>query len=283
MTSSTDRSAFLEAFRTADFPEGTLQVMQITDTHLYQDHAKTLLGVNTFESFNNIIDLIKAADWPLDLILATGDLVHDASPQGYSALSDLLNNFSVPVYCLPGNHDVPDVMKQHLAKDKVTTPNWVDQKNWRFILLDSVIADGEGGHLAAEQLDILDQALQETPANVMICLHHQPVPVGSRWLDTMQVNNAEQLWQRIEAHSEVVKCVLWGHVHQDFEGFKDSIKLIATPSTCMQFTPKKDDFEVDQQAPGLRLLALLPDGQIETAVIRLDTLPQGLDVNSAGY
>jgi hypothetical protein len=36
----------------------------------------------------------------------------------------------------------------------------------------------------------------------------------------------------------------------------------------MQFTPKATRFDVDEVPPGFRLIALLPNGQIETQVVR---------------
>ncbi len=58
---------------------------------------------------------------------------------------------------------------------------------------------------------------------------------------------------------------------------------MASPSTCVQFAPRIDDFQVDEEPPGFRLLALLPDGQIRSEVVRIDEMPQGLEIASSGY
>ena len=60
-------------------------------------------------------------------------------------------------------------------------------------------------------------------------------------------------------------------------------RLLASPSTCVQFAPGVDDFQVDLSPPGYRHLALLPDGAIHTRVSRLAAYPEGLDLASAGY
>lgn len=258
-------------------------LLQITDTHLYQDKQRTLLGVNTFSSFSETIALVERSQWDLDLILATGDLVHDASENGYQALAQTLTSFSVPVYCLPGNHDKPSVMQQHLNADNVSCPLFVDQKGWRLILLDSVLAGSEGGHFTEQEIQRLEKALIDAPEHVLISMHHQPVAVGSRWLDTMQVDNAEEFWKVVDRHLDKVRCVLWGHIHQKFEDKRGDIHLIGSPSTCVQFTPEQDDFGVDAIPPGLRLINLGDDGSVSTEVVRLDNLPEGLDAESAGY
>ena len=90
------------------------EVLQLTDTHLYANPVGTLLGVNTLDSFQRVIAHFRDHHWPLDLLLATGDLVHDASPEGYALMADILSSFQVPVFCLPGNRDVPQAMREHL-------------------------------------------------------------------------------------------------------------------------------------------------------------------------
>jgi Icc protein len=113
-------------------------------------------------------------------------------------------------------------------------------------------------------------------------MHHQPVKVGSSWIDTMAIENPAPLFEVIDRH-EQVRGVLWGHVHQTFEGRRGHIRLMASPSTCVQFAPGMDDFQVDEEPPGFRLLALLPDGEIRSQVLRVDTMPQGLERASSGY
>lgn len=266
----------------AEFPAGTLRVLQLTDTHLYANPVGTLLGINTLDSFQRVIDHFRSCNWPLDLLLATGDLVHDASPEGYRRVGDILARFDVPVFCLPGNHDVPQTMRKYLKNDGVHTDSVIDHGEWRFVMLDSVIPGAEGGHLSKLELALLDKALQTTDRHTLVCMHHQPVNVGSAWIDTMAINNPAPLFDIIDRHPHV-RGILWGHVHQTFEGLHGKVRLMASPSTCVQFAPDIDDFKVDEEPPGFRLLALLPDGAIRSEVVRIDDIPQGLELASSGY
>lgn len=264
------------------YPTGTLHVLQLTDTHLYADPVGTLLGVNTMESFQRVICHFRDVHWPIDLLLATGDLVHDASPGGYAAIGRTLAGFGVPVFCLPGNHDAPAAMREHLTGKDIRTDTVVDHGDWRFVMLDSVIPGEEGGHLAADQLRQLDAALRDTDRHVLVCMHHQPVAVGSAWIDTMAIDNPDALFEIIDRHDNV-RGLLWGHVHQTFEAHRGPVRLMASPSTCVQFAPLIDQFKVDEEPPGFRLLALLPDGSIESEVVRTEDIPHGLEVTSLGY
>ncbi|RMG59464.1 MAG: 3',5'-cyclic-AMP phosphodiesterase [Gammaproteobacteria bacterium] len=266
----------------AALPPDCLKVLQVTDTHLYADETGRLLGVNTLDSFRSIITTFRETGWRPDLVLATGDLVHDASPEGYRRLAHLLDEFGIPVHCLPGNHDIPVVMREHLRSQRVSCPQVVDCKGWRLILLDSVVPGEVGGHLDAAEIDMLQQALAESDSPTLISLHHQPVPVGSDWIDEMGLDNAEALFDSIAGLPQV-KGLLWGHVHQLFDEHRNGVRLMGTPSTCVQFAPGSARFSVDQQQPGFRLLALMPDGQILSEVLRAEGMPQGLDVASGGY
>lgn len=263
-------------------PGECLKVLQITDTHLYADNAGRLLGVNTLDSFRAVIDTFLQTGWQPDLILATGDLVHDATARGYRQLAELLDGFEVPIYCLPGNHDDPETMRDHLCGTHVSCPHVVEHKGWRLVLLDSVIPGEVGGHLAPRELDLLQDVLKRDPLPTLISLHHQPVAIGSAWLDEMGLDNAAALQRSIAGHPEV-KGLLWGHVHQQFDAQRDGVRLMASPSTCVQFQPSSDTFSVDHCQPGFRLLALMPDGRILSEVMRIEALPLGLDVASTGY
>jgi Icc protein len=44
------------------------------------------------------------------------------------------------------------------------------------------------------------------------------------------------------------------------------IRLMGTPSTCMQFAQDADEFEVDHRPPAYRWLELGADGGIETGI-----------------
>lgn len=266
----------------AALPGECLKILQITDTHLYADNAGRLLGVDTLDSFRAVTDAFLHTGWRPDLILATGDLVHDATARGYRQLAELLDGFELPVYCLPGNHDDPDTLRAHLHGRHVSCPRVVEHKGWRLILLDSVVPGEVGGHLAPSEIGLLQDTLGGDPLPTLISLHHQPVAIGSTWLDEMGLDNAADLEETLSGHPEV-KGLLWGHIHQQFDAQRGNVRLMGSPSTCVQFKPASDTFSVDRSQPGFRLLALMPDGRILSEVMRIEELPLGLEAASAGY
>ncbi|MGD2116730.1 MAG: 3',5'-cyclic-AMP phosphodiesterase [Chromatiales bacterium] len=266
----------------ADLPDGSLRILQITDTHLYADTDGTLLGMNTQDTLEQVLAMTRDCG-NIDCILSTGDLVHDASESGYKRYQAIFESLGIPVYCLPGNHDIPDMMRRCLTNSTVEYITSAVHGPWLFVFLDSTVPDGEGGHFSGAELQMLDKTLAAHPdKHALVCLHHHPVPVNSAWMDTMQVDNPADFFHIIDKYPQV-QGILWGHVHQEYDQERMGVRLLASPSTCIQFAPQQDDFGVDDEPPGCRWLALLPDGEIRTVVTRLDSVPEGLEINSAGY
>ena len=61
------------------------------------------------------------------------------------------------------------------------------------------------------------------------------------------------------------------------------MRLLASPSTCVQFAPGSEEFQVDSEAPGYRWLRLLPDGRLETGVSRVTGIDFEIDYSVRGY
>jgi Icc protein len=130
---------------------------------------------------------------------------------------------------------------------------------------------------------MLQAAIQEYPNHhLLVVMHHQPVPVGSQWLDNLGIKNPELLFSAVAAHKPKV-AFLWGHVHQDFQGQQQGIQLISTPSTCVQFKPGSEDFSAGLEKPGYRYLTLYNDGRIETVLHRVDHIEFTVDYSIKGY
>ena len=265
-------------------PEGSLRVLQISDSHLYSDPAGRLAGLNTLDTFEAVLKLAAERLPSSDFILATGDLVHDATEQGYRQVRERFERLGVPVYCLPGNHDLPEVMSRCLnSGGPVSAPKFLVRNNWLIVMLDSTIPGKEGGHLSQDELECLETALQQYPqSHALICLHHHPVTINSAWMDSMALDNPEAFFEIIDRYP-LVRGIVWGHIHQTFESERLGVRMMGSPSTCIQFTPQQDHFGIDQTPPGLRWLELMPDGTIRSGVERLQSTPLELDLTSTGY
>lgn len=245
-----------------------VRLLQLTDTHLVGDPAGGMRSVVTLDTLRATLELARrrcGGFHQLDAILATGDLVHD-DPDGYGWIARELGALGPPVLCLPGNHDDPQLMSEVFAQAPFQYCGYRDLAAWRIVLLDSMLPGSAAGRLAESELQRLDTALDEKSyQHALVVLHHHPVPSNSEWLDTVALEEPQAFLDVLARHDRV-RGVLWGHVHQVFEGSLGPIKLMGTPSTCVQFKPLVADFELDTRPPGFRLLTLHDDGRIDSEV-----------------
>jgi len=245
-----------------------LQIIQITDFHLFADKQGMLKGVNTLNSLSAVVRDCRHRRPAADLVLVTGDASHDGSAASYRRCRDMLADLSAPVMFIPGNHDNTTVMQQQLPGGNISARRCAQIGGWNIILLDTVMHGEEGGFLAVDELAFLDEMLQNWPDfPALIALHHPPVAIGSRWIDAIGLANAEELLDVLDRHAQV-RGVMFGHIHQAFARQSNSLRLMGTPSTCIQFKPECDAFALDDADPGYRFLRLYPDGRIETEIIR---------------
>ena len=262
-------------------PDQPIELIQLTDPHLYADREAGLYGVNSAASLAAVV--AEACSHPRDLAVISGDLVHDESEAGYRHLGELLAPLEVPTYLIPGNHDDAALMQTAFRQGQISCDKQVELGNWQVLLLNSQLPGQVGGHLDDRELDWLERSLRKADADAsLIFLHHNPVPVGCKWLDPLGLDNPDKLFEVIAAHPQV-KAVVWGHVHQEFDEARAGVRLLSTPSTCIQFKPGADEFELDYLPPGYRWFRLHPDGRLETGVRRLARVPEGLDPGAVGY
>lgn len=260
-----------------------LRVLQITDTHLFGDEQGELGGINTEYSCRQVFAQAAAQALPADLLLLTGDLVHDSSNAAYQRLRMRAEALGIPGLVIPGNHDNIELMRDTFSGGAVRWQGHLELGDWLVVMLDSTTPDESGGHLSPQELGRLHTLLTRYPRHhALVCLHHHPLSIGSDWIDGIGVDNGDALFAVLDRHPGV-RAVLWGHVHQEFHGRHRDIELLACPSTCLQFAPGSSEFTVDAEPPGYRMLELHADGRIETRVRRLDSLPGSVDLRLGGY
>ena len=243
-----------------------IHVAQITDTHLFANQDGQLYGINTRDSLQAVIEHIQANLPKLDLLLVTGDLVHDETMEGYLVLRKLVDNMGVPAYYLPGNHDDPATMQEVFANVTRNGIASVGQGQWTVILLDSSIRGQVEGELSPDCLKSLANCLDANrDKHSFIALHHHVIDVQSAWLDSLNLRNSGELLNIINDFPNV-KVVLNGHIHQELDEQRNSIRFLGSPSTCFQFLPKQENASIDTAPAGYRHMVLNDDGSIETKV-----------------
>ncbi len=269
----------------SEFRDTPLRLIQITDTHLYRDPRAVLLGLNTQESFEKIVDLIASTRGSPDVIVGTGDIAQDASRESYQRFASIVSRLDAPFYWIPGNHDNRKVMLSLTEYPHAFEPRLIFG-NWQILMLDTSSPGNVHGVLSDDELTRLQHHLAHLPTGVehtMVCLHHNPVPGSASWMSDIGLKSADALLAILKAHSRSVRAVVYGHIHQTLDFEHEGFRFFCTPSTCIQFKPHVEEFALDMLAPAYRWFDLYADGRLETAVERLQDYVIKVDMNAGGY
>jgi len=244
-----------------------INVIQITDTHILDDGAPSFNDYDTSASLMRVINEILESESDADLILLTGDLVHEPTKTAYQKLADHLSVLTTPILSLPGNHDAPELMRYVMGANGHDTGNLIKFDDWVIILLDTCVRGEHSGELSDAELEFLRKSLEANlDSHCLIALHHHPVSINSCWMDAMSLINATDFLKIVDEFKQV-RGIIWGHIHQEFEDEIANVKLFGTPSTCLQFKPGSSEFVVADKAPGYRKLILKNNGSISSNVI----------------
>jgi len=220
-------------------------VAQISDTHLALDGADSDRRIRDFAL--TITD-INALDPTPDVIVHTGDIVHNGRPEEYAQAVAILEKARAPVYVLAGNKDDRANLRAAFSARGYLTPDSdcidyaIDDYPVRLIALDTLSSTSNRGDFSSEQVGrLIDFIDAETKKPIAAFTHHPPfeVTVGP---DRLHFENPETMsrLRRALQHSGRVIAVFSGHVHRAAEGRVGSIPATVVP--CIATTLRKGDY-----------------------------------------
>lgn len=252
----------------------SLRLIQMTDLHLLADPEAELRGVCPRARLECVLAALRIERACADRLIITGDLTHDDRFETYQALRTLLGDWMDILRVIPGNHDERGAMRNVFA-ERMTA---VAQRNvfceelngWQVIGLDTHLDGSVAGRAGEKQLAWFAGQLESSNGRpTLVCLHHPPVLVGSRWLDQVGLEDAKELNTILSRHPQV-RLVCCGHVHQELSIGSGRQTVLTTPATAVQFRPGTATLEVDGAAPGYRVIELEDDGTWRSRVVRIN-------------
>ncbi len=265
-------------------PNDTVQLLQLTDCHVFSNPSANLLGFPCDQSYLDILEFITPDITACHALLVTGDISQNYTTESYEFFFENISRFNKPVYVTAGNHDERNKLKHVAAQYPLIHLSGTMLGKWRLLPVNTAIPGKVHGEVG--DLNALESALEknhtETQNHILLTMHHPPVKCGSQWLDGINCRNADAFWEVVQSFPEV-KLVVCGHIHQALDVVQHKVRVIATPSTCIQFLPQSDDFALDAPHPGARKITLLPDGHIATSVKRLTDKGYPQDASQKGY
>lgn len=243
----------------------SILIAQITDCHLPADTQQTYRGINPHRNLKTLLKKVKAIQ--PDLLLATGDLSEDGSRVSYKVLQTLFKPLDIPVLALPGNHDDAGLLAETFPGSPVDTIAVSKHGPWRIIRLNSCLPGKPEGRLSEKLLSELEGFLQRHEKHpLLISLHHQPIVIGSPWIDKYRLMDSDALLQMVD-HYPNIKAVTWGHIHQAFETDRNGTAMLGGPSSAINAVNGAQRFTPDTAGPACRWLELKPDETLSSGIV----------------
>jgi len=213
---------------------GGLRFVQISDSHIGFDKPANSDVTATLRA---AIAKIKAAPDQPSFVLHTGDLTHLSKPAEFDTLQQVLSELSMPVFYVPGEHDVlEDDGKSYRTRFGKETQGagWhsFDQGGVHFIGLVNVINLKAGGlgNLGADQLEWLEKDVKRLKSSTPIVVFaHIPLwSVYPEW--GWGTDDSAQALSHLKRFGSV--SVLNGHIHQVMQKVEGHITFHTAMSTA---------------------------------------------------
>jgi Icc protein len=248
-----------------------MKILQITDPHLYGHASAKLRGVETDSTLRNVLD---------DAFMRGPGLRGDPGDRRSRAgRSGRLFALSQHLRQLPQARSVHSGQSRRAGSDAPRRSRGPPFQycgtyraaGWQFIMLDSYDAGHAGGRLSRRSSSASTVRSANRREHAMVCLHHHPVAMGSRWLDGVGLANPDDFWRIIDAHPHV-RAVTWGHVHQELRRRARQRALVCHPFDRRAVLAEERAIRRRLSAAGVPPFALHPDGRIETTVRWVDAM-----------
>jgi 3',5'-cyclic AMP phosphodiesterase CpdA len=218
-------------------------IAQISDTHLALDTPDAERRLSEFAS--TITD-INALDPAPDVIVHTGDVVHNGRQDEYAQAAAILATARAPVYVLPGNKDDRAILRAAFFAPDDFVSEFIDYAvedfPVRLIALDT-LSPGKGrGDFRREQVERLISLIDAEPDKpIAVFTHHPPfeVTVGPDRFHFDGGESMTRLRQALQRGGRLVG-VFSGHVHRAAAGRVGRIPASVVP--CIATTLRKGDY-----------------------------------------
>ena len=217
---------------------GDMIIAQISDSHIDPDSPN---GANRSRDLERCVDDINTLDPLPDVVIHTGDLAHDGSPEKYREVARILGALRCPIHVAAGNRDDRAGLRStfpangYLLPDTPFVQYAVEKFPVRLIALDTQSETGNQGDFCQTRADSLHAALADDVAKpTAIFMHHPPFEVRESdypfQFESRQ--SVARLSRALDGHGHVVR-VFCGHAHRDATGKIGDVPVSIVPSVAI--------------------------------------------------
>lgn len=230
-----------------------VRLAAIADPHVAtRAEGSSKLFEHTLTHLEAAVEDIAGRD--VDAVVSPGDLTKDGEPWNADAVADVLADLDVPLYAVPGNHDVPKAGDEH---DTVAVEEFADRFgpgaypfHERVGDLDLLGLNSSGtadrltethdGRVDADQREWLASALAESDNSLVLVHHNLPSVTGQirrhrdRVAEEMAIPPAmadPEPFVDTLAEGDA-SLVLTGHLHLPLTDVDRGVREVAVPTTC---------------------------------------------------
>lgn len=248
-----------------------VKFIHITDTHLLDRPEEKLHGLNTRDNLELVLSASQSRYQDIDFFIFTGDISQTGTEESYKLFKSVIEEYDIPVYCVPGNHDTPVLLQRIIPNCPDESIKIIQLDKFSLILLNSWVKDKHHGIITQSCLQQLDDYLHNSGDQFnIIAIHHPPIIIHSKWLDELGLQNQAEFLQVINRYAQNTLLVC-GHVHQEVDQQLGNLRLLATPSTCHQFKANcKHLYHLEAPSPAYRFIKLNRADGIDTKVHYLE-------------
>ena len=211
-------------------------IAQISDTHVALDTSDAGQRIIDFE--RTIAD-INALNPAPDVIVHTGDIVHNGRPDEYMRAMSVLIKARAPVYVLAGNRDDRANLRAafsaagYLSRNSAFIDYAVEDYPVRLIAVDTLSTAGNKGDFCEERVRRLTGMIgADSSKPIAVFTHHPPfgVKVGPDPINFQTPEAMSRLEQALR-HTDRVVAVFSGHVHRSTSGHVGQSRRLLCPAS----------------------------------------------------
>jgi 3',5'-cyclic-AMP phosphodiesterase len=213
---------------------GIMIIAQISDTHIALDAPEVDQRISDLEL--TVADINELDPLP-DVIVHTGDIVHNGQQDEYARAGAILAKARAPVYVLAGNKDNRANLREAFSDFGYLVPDFdfvqyaIDSYPVRLIVLDT-LSLGNRGNFCRERLRHLTEMVKaDTTKPIAVFTHHPPFVV-TEGPEPFHFENRHAMSRLRSAlrYSGRVVAVFSGHVHRAAWGDVAGIPATVMPA-----------------------------------------------------
>ena len=210
-------------------------IAQISDTHIALDTPDAELRI---ENFAATIADINTLDPSPDVIVHTGDIVHNGRQDEYAKAAEVLSKARAPVFVMPGNKDNRENLIQEFSGDGYIDSDLefiqytVDDFPVRLLMLDTVsLNSAQGEFCSTREGGLFGLTRSEELKPVAAFTHHPPFE-ANQCPAPFQFETREGFMRLRKSLSKIngLAGVFCGHVHRFDWGEVGGVPASAMPS-----------------------------------------------------